>query len=198
MSAFIKSMRGSDRDAGGVLAGPDAGGGHRPGPSPGGSSCMRPRTWATRIRGRCPWPWRPPRPWSTWDCPRPGFPWPRRPSTSWTRPKSNAAYLAIDRALEAVRTERWEPVPIHLRDTSYRGAKRSWATAPDTNIRTTIRTITCRSSICPTTWRAGRFTSPATKARRPWSAGAWSGSRERGGASGGGPGPVPDAPAGRR
>ena len=41
-----------------------------------------------------------------------------------TAPKSNAAYLAIDRALEAVRTERWEPVPIHLRDTSYRGRER--------------------------------------------------------------------------
>src|SRR5690606_30342572 len=40
-----------------------------------------------------------------------------------TAPKSNAAYLAIDRALDAVRTERWEPVPIHLRDTSYRGAR---------------------------------------------------------------------------
>lgn len=40
-----------------------------------------------------------------------------------TAPKSNAAYLAIDRALEAVRQERWEPVPAHLRDTSYRGAK---------------------------------------------------------------------------
>lgn len=40
-----------------------------------------------------------------------------------TAPKSNAAYLAIDGALDAVRNERWEPVPIHLRDTSYRGAK---------------------------------------------------------------------------
>jgi len=41
-----------------------------------------------------------------------------------TAPKSNSAYKAIGAALEAVRTERWEPVPIHLRDASYPGAKR--------------------------------------------------------------------------
>lgn len=40
-----------------------------------------------------------------------------------TAPKSNATYMAIDKALAAVRNERWEPVPIHLRDTSYRGAR---------------------------------------------------------------------------
>ena len=41
-----------------------------------------------------------------------------------TAPKSNAAYKAIGAALDAVRSERWEPVPIHLRDASYPGAKR--------------------------------------------------------------------------
>lgn len=40
-----------------------------------------------------------------------------------TAPKSNAVYRAIDGALEAVRSQRWQPVPIHLRDTSYRGAR---------------------------------------------------------------------------
>ncbi len=39
-------------------------------------------------------------------------------------PKSNAAYLAIDRAQEDVRENRTVPVPKHLRDASYRGAKR--------------------------------------------------------------------------
>jgi len=39
-------------------------------------------------------------------------------------PKSNAAYLAIDRAMEDVRENRTVPVPVHLRDASYRGAKR--------------------------------------------------------------------------
>lgn len=41
-----------------------------------------------------------------------------------TAPKSNAAYKAIGAALEAVRDERWEPVPVHLRDASYPGAQR--------------------------------------------------------------------------
>ena len=39
-------------------------------------------------------------------------------------PKSNAAYLAIDRAQADVRENRTVPVPKHLRDASYRGAKR--------------------------------------------------------------------------
>lgn len=39
-------------------------------------------------------------------------------------PKSNASYLAIDAALEDVRSQRVVPVPMHLRDASYRGAKR--------------------------------------------------------------------------
>jgi len=38
-------------------------------------------------------------------------------------PKSNAAYLAIDRAMEDVREHRTLPVPMHLRDTHYRGAE---------------------------------------------------------------------------
>jgi len=39
-------------------------------------------------------------------------------------PKSNAAYLAIDAAMADVRENRTIPVPIHLRDASYKGAKR--------------------------------------------------------------------------
>jgi len=41
-----------------------------------------------------------------------------------TAPKSNAAYLAIERALKDVREGRTLAVPRHLRDASYRGAKR--------------------------------------------------------------------------
>ncbi|MBM4043145.1 MAG: replication-associated recombination protein A [Planctomycetes bacterium] len=41
-----------------------------------------------------------------------------------TCPKSNAAYLAIDRAMEDVREGRVLEVPEYLRDASYRGAKR--------------------------------------------------------------------------
>ncbi len=39
-------------------------------------------------------------------------------------PKSNAAYVAIDEALADVRTEGNQPPPAHLRDANYRGAKR--------------------------------------------------------------------------
>lgn len=39
-------------------------------------------------------------------------------------PKSNAAYLAIDKALVEVRNEKIPPVPIHLRDAHYKGAKK--------------------------------------------------------------------------
>ena len=37
-------------------------------------------------------------------------------------PKSNASYIGISRALKDVAEKRAEPVPIHLRDASYRGA----------------------------------------------------------------------------
>ncbi len=39
-------------------------------------------------------------------------------------PKSNAAYVAIDAAMDDVRTQRTLPVPVHLRDRHYSGAKR--------------------------------------------------------------------------
>ena len=38
-------------------------------------------------------------------------------------PKSNASYLGINRAMKDVTEKRTEPVPLHLRDTNYRGAK---------------------------------------------------------------------------
>ncbi|HZK25898.1 MAG TPA: replication-associated recombination protein A [Oscillospiraceae bacterium] len=40
-------------------------------------------------------------------------------------PKSNAAYLGIDEALALVKKSPGERVPVHLRDTSYSGAKKS-------------------------------------------------------------------------
>ncbi|MFZ5923669.1 MAG: AAA family ATPase, partial [Bacillota bacterium] len=39
-------------------------------------------------------------------------------------PKSNSAYLAINRAMEDIENERTGEVPIHLRDASYKGAAR--------------------------------------------------------------------------
>jgi putative ATPase len=41
-----------------------------------------------------------------------------------TAPKSNASYTAIDAALADVREQRVLPVPVHLRDAHYPGAKR--------------------------------------------------------------------------
>ncbi|MDR2748948.1 MAG: replication-associated recombination protein A [Bifidobacteriaceae bacterium] len=40
-----------------------------------------------------------------------------------TAPKSNSAYLAIDKALEDIQTKNIGKVPPHLRDTHYKGAK---------------------------------------------------------------------------
>ncbi len=39
-------------------------------------------------------------------------------------PKSNASYLAINKAMQLVEDEESRPVPKHLKDSSYRGAKR--------------------------------------------------------------------------
>ena len=39
-------------------------------------------------------------------------------------PKSNASYLAIEKAAEEIRSEPLQPVPDHLRDAHYGGAKR--------------------------------------------------------------------------
>ena len=39
-------------------------------------------------------------------------------------PKSNASYLAINQAMEDVKTRKIEEVPSHLRDASYAGAKK--------------------------------------------------------------------------
>lgn len=41
-----------------------------------------------------------------------------------TAPKSNAAYAAIDAALDDVRSQRVIPVPMHLKDAHYQGAAR--------------------------------------------------------------------------
>jgi putative ATPase len=40
-----------------------------------------------------------------------------------TAPKSNASYLAIDKALDDVKNSRTLPVPMHLKDAHYKGAK---------------------------------------------------------------------------
>jgi len=39
-------------------------------------------------------------------------------------PKSNAAYLGVEKAMKDVENERTQEVPVHLRDASYAGAKK--------------------------------------------------------------------------
>ena len=39
-------------------------------------------------------------------------------------PKSNSVISAIDQAMEAVRTEKTRPIPVHLKDTHYKGAEK--------------------------------------------------------------------------
>jgi putative ATPase len=41
-----------------------------------------------------------------------------------TAPKSNAAYNGINQALDRIRTDGHKPVPIHLRDAAYKGASK--------------------------------------------------------------------------
>lgn len=42
-------------------------------------------------------------------------------------PKSNSIVLAVDGAFAEAEKTIDEPVPIHLRDTSYKGSKTAWA-----------------------------------------------------------------------
>jgi len=41
-----------------------------------------------------------------------------------TAPKSNSAVMAIDEAMNAVRTQKTMPVPVHLQDKHYKGAEK--------------------------------------------------------------------------
>ena len=37
-------------------------------------------------------------------------------------PKSNAAYMAVDKAMEVVKTQKTAPIPAHLQDAHYKSA----------------------------------------------------------------------------
>lgn len=88
-----------------------------------------------------------------------------------TAPKSNAILAGIDTALKSVRSGHTEPVPDHLRDAHY-PERRLWATGRDTGTPTTTRITSSPSSTCPTPWRERPTTGPATTATRPPSPGA--------------------------
>ncbi len=61
-------------------------------------------------------------------------------------PKSNAATVGIGEARKDVREGRLLPVPIHLRDAHYPGAKR-WAKGKTTNMPTTRKAASPRRII---------------------------------------------------
>ena len=123
ISAYIKSMRGSDPDAAlywlarMVAAGEDprfiarrlviqAAGGYR----------------GTRTRWRWWWRRRLPRQCSWSECPRDGSRSPRRRST-WLRRRSRMRAMWRSAARWRMWREGPAPVPLHLRDASYRGAR---------------------------------------------------------------------------
>ena len=127
ISAFIKSMRGSDPDAAVyylarmlyagedikfiarrimICASEDVGNADPAGSDGGGQ--------------------RRPRRWSGWECRRRRLFCPRRRPT-WPRaPKSNAACMAIDAAMEAVRRPSRPPCLSHLQDAPLQRCGRSW------------------------------------------------------------------------
>ncbi len=125
ISAFIKSMRGSDPDATlywlakMIHAGED--------PRFIARRIVihaRRKTWAWRTRWR--WCWRTRRFQAAEFI---GWPEARIPLAEAaiyiaTANKSNSTFMAIDAALKDVESGRTLPVPEHLRDASYRGAKR--------------------------------------------------------------------------
>lgn len=91
--------------------------------SPGGSSFSPARTSATPIRTPCRWRLRRCRRASSSACRSASLRW-RSAWRTWRAPKSNAATVAIGEARDDVRQRRIVPVPVHLRDSHYGGAKR--------------------------------------------------------------------------
>ena len=51
-----------------------------------------------------------------------------------TAPKSNACYMAIDKALDVVKNSKTAPVPVHLQDAHYKG---------QCQVRTRCRILIC-------------------------------------------------------
>ena len=128
VSAFIKSIRGSDADCRALLARPHARGRrgralHRPparDPRLGGRRDGRPagaRRSPPRRRTRS----------STSACPRRSSTSPTRSST-WPAHRSRTApTVALGAAMADVRDRPTGPVPAHLRDSHYPGAAAPWA-----------------------------------------------------------------------
>ena len=93
-----------------------------------------------------------------------------------TAPKSNAAYLGIDRALADVRAGRIGSVPGAPARRALRGRQGAGPRDRRTCTRTTSRTRSPRSSTCPTSSRARATTSRATAGSSARSPSGWTAS----------------------
>ena len=80
-----------------------------------------------------------------------------------TAPKSNRAYMAVEKASAEVREGVTLPVPVPLRGNRLPGRERRWATGSATSTATTTRTPTFRRPTCP---RGGAITNRATAVRK--------------------------------
>ena len=109
-----------------------------------------------------------PTPSTSWACPKPSSTWPMPPSTWPSAPKSNSTTVAIGRAMREVKEGEVATVPIHLRDSSYRGADSS-ATARVISIPITTPVITWNRPTSPTICAVKASTNRREAARRrPW------------------------------
>ena len=89
-----------------------------------GWSFSRARTWVTPTRTPCRWPSLPCRPASSSASPKLNSHW-RSASPIWPAlPSRTLRTIAIGEARADVQENRLIPVPIHLRDSHYGGAKR--------------------------------------------------------------------------
>ena len=141
--------RGSDPDAAIYYLAAMIAGGEDARSSPAAWSSSPARTSATRTRGRSRWRSTRRGRWTTSGCRVPHQPQPGRDLFSLA-PKSNAAYKAVDAALDDVRREGNQPPPPHLRDANYRGAKElghGAGTSPRTRAAAGRSRSTCRTAL---------------------------------------------------
>lgn len=89
-----------------------------------------------------------------------------------TSPKSNSAYKAIGEALSEVRKSGNQPVPL-LSATHPPNSWPTWVTTTDTSIRTTIPAISQNNNTFPTNCKAAVSGTPSTVRRRISSTNGW-------------------------
>ena len=76
-------------------------------------------------------------------------------------PKSNSVLMGIEGALAGIQGKVEEPVPLHLRDTHYKGAPHSLATAKATNTHMTIPAIMSKQDYMPRSVQGDTYYHPS-------------------------------------